>query len=114
MKNLILVAAIFLTGCSGSYVAISNETVPTTKAELNEFIAAKNAEIEGLEERLKVAKESRDILAKSHEEANGYFERSESARRLTNANNNIEFITFHLTHSKENLAKAMSRLENLE
>lgn len=107
------IALFVVLGCNG-VIHIDNTEIPNTATELLEYIASKQAYIEGLEVELENAKESRDTLAESDATATGYFAKSETSRRLGNANRDIEFVTFRLTSSKASLAKAKARLESLE
>jgi hypothetical protein len=113
-KNIITCVSILIVlGCSG-VIHIDNTEIPNTATELREYIAAKQAYIDGLAVELEIAKESRDTMAKSDATATGYFAKSETSRRLRSANLNIEFVTFKLTASKSSLAKAKARLESIE
>jgi hypothetical protein len=107
------IVLLVVIGCSG-VIHIDNTEMPKTAAELREFIAAKQACIDGLEVELENAKKSRDTLAESDATATGYFAKSETSRRLRDANRDIEFVALRLTFAKSSLAKAMARLDELD
>lgn len=99
---LIICLVIGLTGCR-VVVRSSDNVVPDTVQELEEFIASKEAEIEGLEYELVSAEEARDIYSKHGE-----------GIALDNSITDISWLKVYITQSQQALAKAKVRLSHLQ
>lgn len=112
MRMIVVMMIMVMTGCS---VHIrSDAKLPSTPSELREFVAEYSAELEGLEAELVEATKSRDAIADAAKLADGYFAQSEYAAKLSNANRRVEFAAKSVTWSKQSLARAKAKLDEIE
>lgn len=108
MKSAIIGFMCLFATCQIKYKA--HQETPTAPQELREFIAAKEAELDGLEGELEEAKKARDTVARAAEDAEGYFQREDANRRLSMANIHVSFLADDITDAKKQLAAAKARL----
>ena len=115
LKSVAMFLLGFLVGCSGSSIEYRGAIdYPADKQALAEFIVSYEASIEGLQEELKEVKESRDAMVEVAKTADGMFEKSDLATKVSRANSDVESVVSRLSWYREILAIAKHRLSCLE
>ena len=103
LKVSLLLSLICFIGCQIHY---ESAPIPNTVKELKEYIATKEASIKYLEQVIEDRKKELE-LARQHDADNLGSNEFKSVR------SRLEFDRFKLENTKERLAKAKHRLENL-
>ena len=112
MKYLVLLTLVIVSqGCNFS-IRIDDTEIPKDPVKLQELVAEMEANLQGLEEELVEAKNSRDFIAKAAENAEGFFAQSDYASKLSGANRRVEFAAREVTWERSSLAKIKALLDS--
>ena len=112
LRTIFLVLFLITSGCSFAYVSF--DKLADDPVKLKEQIVVLESKVVVFEQSLKEEKNSRDLVAKAAENAEGYFSKDSAMTKLALANGKLRLASDILDRYKMRLAEAQAKMQTLE